>query len=41
MAQMYTVCILQSYFALGEYTLPLRLTSKLVDLRAGNAKRIQ
>ena len=31
----------QRYFAYGEYTLALRLTSELVDLRAGYAKRIQ
>ena len=32
---------MESYFACGEYTHPLRLTSKLVDLRAGYAKRIR
>ena len=32
---------MQRYFAYGEYTLALRLTSELVDLRAGYAKRIQ
>ena len=30
-----TDCIIQRYFACGEYTLALRLTSELVDLRAG------
>ena len=36
-----SVCIMQSYFAFGEYILTLRLTSELVDLRVGYAKRIQ
>ena len=31
----------QSYFAFGEYIRTLRLTSELVDLRVGYAKRIQ
>ena len=38
---MYTVCITERYFAFGEYIRTLRLTSKLVDLRVGYAKRIQ
>ena len=36
-----TVCINAGYFAWGENTHALRLTSKLVDLRAGYAKRIR
>ena len=31
----------KGYFACGENTRPLRLTSKLVDLRASYAKRIR
>ena len=31
----------QRYFAFGEYIRTLRLTSELVDLRVGYAKRIQ
>ena len=38
---MFTVCIAQSYLALGENTHTLRLTSELVDLRVGNAKWIR
>ena len=38
---MYTVRIIKSYFAYGEYIRTLRLTSELVDLRVGYAKRIQ
>ena len=34
---MLTVCITQSYLALGEDTHTLRLTSELVDLRVGYA----
>ena len=34
-------CITERYFTYGEYTHTLRLTSKLVDLRVGYAKRIQ
>ena len=36
-----TVCIEQSYFAHGEDPRALRLTSELVDLRAGHAKWIR
>jgi hypothetical protein len=32
---------MQRYFAFGEYIHTLRLTSELVDLRVGYAKRIQ
>ena len=38
---MFTVCITESYFAFGEDTHTLRLTSELVDLRVGYAKRIR
>ena len=38
---MYTVRIIKSYFAFGEYIHTLCLTSELVDLRVGYAKRIQ
>ena len=38
---MLTVCITQSYLALGEDTHTLRLTSELVDLRVGYTKRIR
>ncbi len=38
---MFTVCIMESYFALGEDTHTLRLTSELVDLRVGYAKWIR
>ena len=38
---MLTVCITEGYFALGEDTHALRLTSELVDLRVGYAKRIR
>ena len=38
---MFTVCITEGYFAYGEDTHTLRLTSELVDLRVGYAKRIQ
>ena len=38
---MQTVCITEAYFAYGEYIHALRLTSKLVDLRAGYAQRIR
>ena len=34
-------CIKAGYFACGEDTLTLRLTSELVDLRVGYAKRIR
>ena len=34
-------CITERYFAYGEYIHTLRLTSLLVDLRVGYAKRIQ
>ena len=33
--------IIKRYFAYGEYIRTLRLTSELVDLRVGYAKRIQ
>ena len=33
---MFTVCIMESYLALGEDAHTLRLTSKLVDLRVGD-----
>ena len=39
--KMYTVRIIKRYFAFGEYIHTLRLTSELVDLRVGYAKRIQ
>ena len=39
--QICTECILERYLACGEDTHALRLTSKLVDLRAGYAKWIQ
>ena len=39
--KMYTVRIIKRYFAFGEYIRTLRLTSELVDLRVGYAKRIQ
>ena len=35
------VCIMQRYFVFDEYILTLRLTSELVDLRVGYAKRNQ
>ena len=38
---MLTVCIMESYLALGEDTHTLRLTSELVDLRVGYAKWIR
>ena len=38
---MLTVCITEGYFAYGEDTHTLRLTSKLVDLRVGCAKWIR
>ena len=38
---MFTVCITESYFAFGEDTHTLRLTSELVDLRVGYAKWIR
>ena len=34
-------CITERYFTYGEYTYTLRLTSELVDLRAGFAKWIR
>ena len=40
-SNMYTVRIIKRYFAFGEYIRTLRLTSELVDLRVGYAKRIQ
>ena len=40
-SNMYTVRIIKRYFAYGEYIRTLRLTSELVDLRVGYAKRIQ
>ena len=36
-----TVCITEGYFAYGEDTHTLRLTSELVDLRVGYAKWIR
>ena len=39
--KMYTVCITERYFAYGEDTRTLRLTSELVDLRVGYAKWIR
>ena len=39
--KMYTVRIIKRYFTFGEDIRTLRLTSKLVDLRVGYAKRIQ
>ena len=38
---MFTACITEGHFALGEYTHALRPTSKLADLRAGYAKWIR
>ena len=38
---MFTVCIMESYFALRRRYPTLRLTSKLVDLRVGYAKWIR
>lgn len=38
---MFTVCITDGYFAFGEDTHALCLTSELVDLRAGYTKRIR
>ena len=38
---MFTVCIKECYFAFGEDTHTLRLTSKLADLRVGYAKWIR
>ena len=38
---MFTVCIAESYFAFGEDTHTLRLTSELVDLRVWYAKWIR
>ena len=38
---MYIVASAEVFLAYGEYTLALRLTSELVDLRAGYAKRIR
>ena len=38
---MFTVCITEGYFAYGEDTHTLRLTSELVDLRVGYSKWIR